>query len=110
MAGSQQDFPVLEDGRPIGVLTRQDIVAALQKGGVDQRVGEVMTRGELAADVNEPLEGAMARMRERSIGSLPVLDRGRLVGVLTLENIGDLLTVRDALRRYASAPQPHSAS
>jgi CBS domain-containing protein len=77
---------------------------------VDQRVGEVMTRGELAADVNEPLEGAMARMRERSIGSLPVLDRGRLVGVLTLENIGDLLTVRDALRRYASAPQAQSAS
>jgi len=101
MAGSQQDFPVLEDSRPIGMLTRADLLRALQKGGVDQRVGDVMRPYEQGADAAEPLERAIQRMREMGESALPVLDRGRLVGLLTLENVSDLLLVRGALDRHS---------
>ena len=40
-------------------------------------------------------------MRAHGRSALPVLRSGRLVGLITLENIGDVLLVRDALKRYA---------
>uniref|UniRef100_A0A832MKH8 Zinc metalloprotease n=1 Tax=Eiseniibacteriota bacterium TaxID=2212470 RepID=A0A832MKH8_UNCEI len=102
MAGSQADFPVLEGGVPAGVLTRDALVRALQRGGSAQPVGLAMTRGAAFADAAEPLESAVQRMREAGHSALPVLEHGRLVGLLTLENVGDLLVVREAMRRHAA--------
>jgi CBS domain-containing protein len=101
MAGSQQDFPVLHGLTPVGTLTRHDLIAALQRGGIEATVGEAMTAGGGFADVDEPLEAVLARMRAVRATSLPVLAQGRLVGLLTLDNVGDLVLVRDALKRYA---------
>jgi Zn-dependent protease/predicted transcriptional regulator len=102
MTGSQQDFPVLEDGALRGVLTRAGLVAALQRHGLDVPVGEVMSPSPCSADTDEPLEGVVARMRGRDCPVVCVLERGRLVGLVTLDNVGDLLQVREALRKYAS--------
>ena len=102
MAGSQQDFPVLDGGGATrGMLSRADLVRALQKGGADQRVADVMQPDGQSADLAEPLDLALQRMREKGHSSLPVLDRGRLVGLLTVENISDLLLVRNALEKHA---------
>ena len=101
MSGSQQDFPVLDGALPVGMLTRGDLVMALQRHGAGVPVGEVIRRDSDYAEAREPLETAIQRMRERSRSALPVLHHGGLVGLITLENVGDLLVVRDALRRYA---------
>jgi Zn-dependent protease/predicted transcriptional regulator len=101
MAGSQQDFPVLDRGAPIGVLTRDDLLHALQRHGTENRVGEVMKRDGLVADASEPLEDVFQRMRENQRSALPVVSHGRLAGLLTLENVTELLLVRDALTRHA---------
>src|SRR5262249_37661813 len=42
MNGSQQDFPVLEDGTPVGMLSRADLVSALQRRGAEVAVGLVL--------------------------------------------------------------------
>jgi Zn-dependent protease len=102
MSGSQQDFPVLDDGELRGVLTRADLIAALGRQGMDAPVGRAMSTEPYFADAGEPLEEVMARMRGRERSAVPVLERGRLVGLLTMDNVGDLLLVREALRRYAS--------
>jgi CBS domain-containing protein len=57
-----------------------------------------MRRECAALGEEEPLEGALRRMREGSCSALPVLRAGRLVGLLTLENVGELLMVSTALR------------
>jgi Zn-dependent protease len=101
MAGSQQDFPVIDGDATIGVLTRNDLVTALKVHGADVPVGSVVRRDMEHADPGEPLDAALQRMRERARTALPVLRHGALVGMLTLENVGDLLLVRNALRRYA---------
>jgi CBS domain-containing protein len=41
-------------------------------------------------------------MRETGQAAVPVAESGRLVGLLTSDNVGDLLLVRQALRRYMS--------
>lgn len=103
MAGSQQDFPVIEHGVSIGVLGRADLVRALQKHGSGAPAGEVVARDGENADAAEPLEAAVRRMRERGRSALPVFEHGAMVGLLTLDNVGDLLVVRAALKRYARA-------
>jgi len=101
MRGSQQDFPVLDGDQLVGVLTRDELVRALQSRGADLPVGEVVRHDGPRANADEPLDGAVARMRANGRSALPVVRDGRLVGLLTIENIGDLLLVRDALRRFA---------
>jgi Zn-dependent protease/CBS domain-containing protein len=103
IAGSQHDFPVLERGVPVGMLSRGELVTALQREGARVAVGTAMRRDEESADAGEPLESVLVRMRERGRSALPVLDRGRLVGLVTLENIGDLLVVSKALKKHARA-------
>ena len=104
MTGSQQDFPVLDGDRLCGVLTRAGLVAALERHGLDAPVGEAMSAQPCSADVAEPLEGVVSRLRGRECPVVPVLDQGRLVGLVTVENVGDLLLVREALRRYSAGP------
>ena len=103
IAGSQADFPVLENGAPVGTLGRAGLIAALQREGAGVRVGSVITRDPAAAAPGEPLEGVLQRMREGSRSALPVVEHGRVVGLVTLENIGDLLVVSAALRKRTGA-------
>jgi Zn-dependent protease/predicted transcriptional regulator len=103
MAGSQQDFPVLETGVPVGVLSRAELIIALQRSGAGTPVGEVVRRDGQAAEPNEPLELAFQRMREHRHSALMVVSQGRLVGLITSENVSELLLVQDALRRHAGS-------
>ena len=98
LAGSQQDFPVVSGARVVGVLPRNDLVKALAERGRDVRIGEVMRRDCQVAEDVEPLETAFQRMRSANCPTLPVVRQGRLVGVLTLENVGELMMVQTAAR------------
>ena len=103
IAGSQADFPVLEGEVPIGTLGRADLIVALQNQGPQARVGGIVRRDPAAAAPGEPLEGVLQRMRERGRTALPVLESGRVVGLVTLENISDLLIVNAALKKLHAA-------
>jgi Zn-dependent protease len=97
--GWQQDFPVVFGERVLGILTRGDLIRALTKGGVESRVRDVMIRDSLTVDSHEMLEKALATMREAKTRSVPVLHDGQLVGLLTLDHVGELLMIQSALRR-----------
>jgi len=101
MSGSQQDFPVLSEGRFIGVLSRKTLVTGLQKNGAEASIGSVIEPYSDHADAQEPLEQALQRMRANGRSVLPVLHHGALVGLITLENVGELLLVQNALRRHS---------
>ncbi len=101
LAGAQHDFPVVEDGRVIGMLTRADLVRALSQHGRSWAVGEAMNREVTPVGKGESLEQAFPRLREKGVMSAPVLRGGTLVGVLTLENVSEFVMVRTALRSKA---------
>ncbi len=103
VAGDQQDFPVLEDGRWLGMLSRADLVRGLQVEGDEAPVGRVVVMDVETVDVDAPLEEALVRMRSASMSAMPVLSRGQLVGLLTIENVADWLLVREA-RRQRTGP------
>ena len=99
LAGSQQDFPVLDAERVVGILRRNDLVKALAEGGRDARVDSATCRDCKVIQATEPLERAFEVIRQGQCATLPVLQVGQLVGLLTLENIGELVMVNSALQR-----------
>ncbi len=101
LATSQHDFPVLDgSGNVVGILTRHDLIAALRKGDPDIRVGDVMRRGCPTVTIGTPFEDAFRIMQESNCPALPVLDSmKRLVGLLTPENVSELMMVQSALPR-----------
>lgn len=97
MAGSQQDFPVLDDGRFVGVLSRRRLLEGLGKVGLDGSVAEVMVSECERAEADELLEHVLPRVRESQCPMLPVFAGGRLIGLINMENIAELVMIRSAL-------------
>ena len=97
--GWQQDFPVVFGDHVLGMLTREDLMRGLTRGGKETHVRDVMNRDTVTVDSHEMLEKALTTMREAKCRSLPVLHDGALVGLLTLDHVGELLTIQTALRQ-----------
>ncbi len=98
LAGFQQDFPVMEDDRVVGILTRNDLVAALGQQGSETPVGEVMQREFVMASPREMLQTVFERLQNGHSRTIPVLSDGRMVGLLTADNVAELLLIQQALR------------
>lgn len=98
LAGSQQDFPVTRDGHVEGVLCRSDLIAGLARQGGSTPVEQVMRREVAAADAGEMIEVAFQRLQGRNCPTIPVLRGGQLVGILTMENVGEFVSVQSALK------------
>ena len=95
LAGSQQDFPVESDSRLIGILYRPQLVAALKKLGSAVPVSDVVQADYATVRPEDSLHEALARLRLAACSSAPVLDaEDGLVGLLTLENVGELMMLR----------------
>jgi len=106
LGGSQQDFPVVDGGRLAGVLLRSDVLKALAQRGSDWRVRDIMRREFEVVDGADMLETAFARLQACNCHTLPVTSRGALVGLLTMENVGEFLLIQSALGR---PPQTRAA-
>ena len=81
--------PVVENGRPIGILTDRDIVVrAVAEGGQPSRiVRDIVTSGVVSATPDMSTRQANELMSEHQIRRLTVVERDRLVGIVS---IGDL--------------------
>ena len=101
LAGDQQDFPVLEGGRYLGMLSRNDLIKGLREEGPTAPVGRVVRIDVEPVDAAWPLERAWQVMKAGRHAAMPVVMRGQLVGLLTLENMSELLMVQEARQRHA---------
>jgi Zn-dependent protease len=109
LAGTQHDFPVAHDGQIVGLLSRGQLIKALAEGGRERRVGDVMIRGCGVVQESDPLETAARRMKETACSMLPVVQINRVIGMISLENIGEWAMVQAALRE-AGQTQSQSPS
>jgi Zn-dependent protease/predicted transcriptional regulator len=107
LSGWQQDFPVVFGSRVLGVLTREDLVKAIAETGTDRHVRDAMQRDFQAVDSHDMLEQAVQVLQRCGCRSLPVEHNGELVGMLTLENVGEFMMIHSAMRRAERAePTP----
>ena len=89
LQGLQADFPVLEGDRLVGMLTEGDVLLALHKQGADTPVGQVMHRQFAVARPEETLVEVQGQMSAARLRTVPVVERDRLVGLLTAQDINE---------------------
>jgi CBS domain-containing protein len=108
LAGSQQDFPVVERGHIVGVVTRSDVVRALAERGGQGFVSSIMRRDFQTLGATDLLSAASDKMQMGGLHTVPIVSDGQLVGLLTLENIGEYLMIQSALKvspQYRREPE-----
>jgi CBS domain-containing protein len=107
IGGSQEDFPVVDYSCLVGVLTRDRLFEALRSEGESALVRDTMDRDFETAQPSDRLDEVLART-ESSPAALPVISGGRLIGMLTEQNISERLMIRAALtsRRRTARPNP----
>ena len=98
LATEQREFPVVDNlGRTEGILTRDNLIKGLSQRGPNSTVAEAMTAGAPVVSPTLGFDQALDRLRSSGLPAIPVVDaRGALVGLLTLDNVTDLLLVRRA--------------
>ena len=87
------------DGRVCGVITDRDIVTrclAAQRSPDQTKVREVMTRQVLAVSPDSELDTAARLMGSRQVRRLPVVENGRLCGMLSLGDVANCASGTDA--------------
>ena len=96
---SQGEFPVVDgDGRPLGVLVRNDLIRALKERGPNARVADAMTGGIPTLNKSCCLDEAFRLLQEKSVPAVGIVDMsGRLVGLVTSETIRQMLMLHQAM-------------
>jgi len=100
LAGSQHDFPVLDErGDVMGILSRKRLVSALAEFGPGHPAQLVMEPCAEPVTSLQSLATALELLNSSPCPAIPVVDAtsGRLIGLLTTENIGEMLMIRAAL-------------
>ena len=110
-------LPVVDRrGRLLGIVTDRDLRQVIFDASIHERlaslaetlaaltVGEIMTWGVIAVGPNTDLRAAARVMQEQKIGALPVVQRERVVGILTETDV--LAAFQDVLRERVTSVRP----
>lgn len=85
---------VADGDRPIGIFTERDLLNKIVAEGVDPSkvtVSAYMTADPITVDASEPLDKVFATLAQGLFRHLPITDKGRLVGIISLTDIAGIL-------------------
>lgn len=103
--------PVLRGAEVVGILSERDVLYCLESAGtavLDKPVSEVMTAPAVTVTREQSILGALALMTRRRLRHLPVVEDGRLIGIVS---IGDLVKHRiDRIEAEAEAMRAYIQS
>ena len=95
---------IVDEEQPVGIVTERDIMKRVVSKGIDPKnlkVVDVMSKPLITASPCMPAGDAAKAMLKWNIKKLPVAEKGRLVGVVTLTDLLRVEGVIDALNGYA---------
>lgn len=87
-------LPVIRGGEVAGIMSERDIIYCLRTDGaavLDWPVERIMTAPAITVEPDKEVMGALSLMTRRRIRHLPVVEGGRIVGIVS---IGDLVKYR----------------
>ncbi|MDQ3393831.1 MAG: site-2 protease family protein [Bacteroidota bacterium] len=96
LAGSDIHFPVVDNGKVLGILTQERLINALQAKKHELTVVEVMEKDFESFDVNEKLTNVYAKSQRSKNFFSPVIQNDQLVGVINRENLNEFVMIRSA--------------
>jgi Zn-dependent protease/predicted transcriptional regulator len=96
LAGGDTDFVVMDGEHLAGLVSRDALVKAVADHLAGSPVSVITKRDVAYVTPDEELKEAQLILRTSSQGFLPVIDNGKLVGVVDAANIAELLLIREA--------------
>ena len=92
-------FFVSDSDTPQGLITLEGVRSASRKRQAGLTAGEIMTPVDLVApaDVDEDAWDLLRKLAEDEVSEIPVVDGGRLLGLITRENLWDHIRLRSEL-------------
>jgi len=96
--GQHRNFLIIENDRPVGTLSRNEIVRALAQYGLQVPLNEVMNTDLQFLQAETPLETAWQKMQQHRIEFAPVMRGQQLAGVIDIENIAEFMMIQSALK------------
>ena len=100
----QDDFPVVRGTEMVGVINKARIVDALRRDG-NGYVQPAMVRSFEVAERTDSLATAFRKFGTRGLSMIPVVDSGRLVGIVTMQNLMRSMTLLAETRRLKRAEE-----
>jgi len=103
---------VADEGRPVGMFTERDVLKCwVGRSSFDIPVSEVMTKDLLIVELEDDVSYAMSIMIQKKVRHMPVLDKGRVVSVLSIRDlvkaqVGKLQAELHYLKDYMSDKYP----
>ncbi|EJF10344.1 site-2 protease family protein [Pontibacter sp. BAB1700] len=97
LKGSEHDFVVEQDGQVVGTLTRMQLIQAVKEEKIESPVSDIMTQEVKAFNVQDKLAEAYTELQKTKAPLYPVLENGRLAGVINTDNINEFILIKSAL-------------
>ena len=98
LSGSQKDFPVVDGGRLVGILTQTDLLKALAEKDKHPTVATTIQTAYAEVDGGEMLESAFSKLRDCNCHTLPVMQADHVVGLVTMDNLGEYMRIQAAIK------------
>jgi Zn-dependent protease len=103
MHGYRGDFPIVTDGKVVGMLLHRDVLKAVVNHDVDLFVEDLMHKDFPTIAENEPLTNAIEMMSREGCHSVAVMRSDRVVGMLDLLHLGEWVTMHAALLQSSNS-------
>ena len=107
-------IPVVKDGKLVGIITERKLMEVSPSSATSlsifeinyllskTKVEEVMTKKVVTVSPDDLLEVAALKMRDNCVGGLPVVEKGKVVGIITESNIFDAFIEIMGFREHGS--------
>jgi CBS domain-containing protein len=82
--------PVMDEGKLVGVFSERDLVrrvVAKNRSLVDTKVEDVMSSNLIIAEINEPNESVLVKMKEANTRHILIFENDKLLGVLSMRDL-----------------------
>ena len=95
-----EGFPVVDHDRIVGILTRREIDKALHHKLGGTPIHRVMRKGEFYVSPQDSVETLQALMTREGLGQVPVVENGKIIGIVTRT---------DLIKLWGETPRPSRA-
>lgn len=92
------DFVVMDQGRFIGVLGRDELMQGISARGLDSTVFESMSRSFKILTPDLPLQDIYPTLKVKGTSILPVVEHGKLIGVVDNDNVLEFILLKESIR------------
>jgi predicted transcriptional regulator len=81
---------VVKDGQPVGIVSERDFIKKICAKDLpiaEVKIGDIMSKIQTTAEPETTIEVAVQRMVNHKIRRLPIMDGGKLVGIITVTDL-----------------------